>query len=88
MKATNATLFSGGPLSELRRREGRGEIDQQHREKRDGKGEKQAKLLTNRGSFTKISSVNDFDGKKAQVSRPQRAGGWCEPVGELRYTGP
>ena len=38
--------------------------------------------MTNTQKPHKIKPVSDFDGKKARVSRPKRAGGWCEPVGE------
>ena len=38
--------------------------------------------LTKRENPHRISPVNDLDGKKARESRPQRAGGWCKPVGE------
>ena len=33
-------------------------------------------------------AVKDVEGKKDGNSRPQRAGGCCEPVGEPRMTAP
>ena len=39
--------------------------------------------LTKQKKPHKIKYINDFEGKKDGISRLQRAGGCCEPVGEF-----